>query len=70
MLKLLQLKVLKVGQWEKPCIGFTQKNLIKSSIQDCLLYILEAHGLCTTFLACSNNYVLASRSPSYTIQLS
>jgi len=36
---LLQLKDLRVSQWEEPCIGFTQENSIESSVQDSLPYI-------------------------------
>jgi len=35
----LQLKDLRVGQWEEPCIGLTQENSIESSVQDSLPYI-------------------------------
>jgi len=39
-----------------------------SSVQDCLLYILEAPGLCATSLAYPNDYVLALRfSPIFHI---
>ena len=31
-----------VGQEKEPCIGFTQENLIESSVQDCLLSKLIA----------------------------
>ena len=43
---LLQLKNLRVGQWEEPCIGFTQENSIENSVQDSLPYIPWTHGLC------------------------
>ena len=43
---LLQTQVLRVGQVNEPCIGLTQENLIESSIQDSLPYILKPHGLC------------------------
>ena len=43
---MLQLKDLRDGQEEKPCIGFTQENSIENSVQDCLPYILKPHGLC------------------------
>jgi len=33
---MLQLKDLRVGQWEEPCIGLTQENSIESSVQDSL----------------------------------
>ena len=36
----LQLKDLRVGQWEEPCIGLTQENSIENSVQDSLPYIL------------------------------
>ena len=36
---LLQLKDLRIGQWEEPYIGLTQENLIESSVQDSLPYI-------------------------------
>jgi len=44
--KVLQLKDLRVGQWEEPCIGLTQENSIESSVQDSLSYIPRTHGLC------------------------
>ena len=47
---LLQLKDLSVGQWEEPCIGFTQENLIENSVQDGLPYIQIPNGLCELFL--------------------
>jgi len=31
-LKLLQIKDLRIGQWKKPCIGFTQENSIENSV--------------------------------------
>ena len=31
MVCMLQLKDLRVGQWEEPCIGLTQENSIESS---------------------------------------
>jgi len=37
---------LRVDQKKESCIGFTQENLIKSSVQDCLPYIPRTHGLC------------------------
>ena len=43
---LLQLKDLRVGQWEEPCIGLTQENSIESSVQDSLPYIPWTHGPC------------------------
>ena len=43
---LLQLKDLRVGQWEEPCIGLTQENLIENSVQDSLPYIPWTHGSC------------------------
>ena len=36
---------------------------MKSSVQDCLFYILKAPGLCATSLAYPNNYVLALKPP-------
>ena len=47
---LLQLKDLSVGQWEEPCIGFTQENLIENSVQNCLPYIQIPNGPCELFL--------------------
>ena len=35
----LQLKDLRVGQQEEPCIMLIQENSIEKSIQDCLPYI-------------------------------
>ena len=43
---MLQLKDLRVGQWEEPCIGLTQENSIENSIQDSLPYIPWTHGPC------------------------
>ena len=37
--KMLQTQVLRVGQVNKPCIGLTQENSVKSSIQASLPYI-------------------------------
>jgi len=48
---LLQLKDLSAGQWKEPCIGLTQENSIKNSVQDCLSYILVPNGPCKLFLA-------------------
>jgi len=42
----------RVGQEKEPCIEFIQENLIESSVQDCLPYILLVHCLCSTTLAC------------------
>ena len=50
MLGLLQLKDLRVGQWEEPCIGLAQENSIESSVQDSLPYIQIPNGLCKLFL--------------------
>ena len=36
---MLQLKDLRVGQWEELCIGFTQENSIENSVQDSLPYV-------------------------------
>ena len=60
---MLQSQDLRVGQEKKPYIEFIQEKSIESSTQNCLLYILEAHGLCTTYLTYPNNHVLALRSP-------
>jgi len=43
---MLQLKDLRVGQWEEPCIGLTQENSIDNSVQDSLPYIPWTHGPC------------------------
>jgi len=51
LLYMLQIKDLRVDQWEEPCIGLTQENLIENSIQDCLFYILILNGPCKLFLA-------------------
>ena len=32
-------------------LGLTQENSIKNSLQDCLPFILKAHGLCYILLA-------------------
>jgi len=42
---LLQTQVLRVEQVNEPCIRLTQENLIENSVQDCLPYILQPHGL-------------------------
>ena len=47
---LLQLKDLRIGQWEEPCIGLTQENSIENSVQDGLPYIQIPNGLCKLFL--------------------
>ena len=47
---MLQLKNLRVGQWEEPCIGLTQENLIENSVQNGLPYIQIPNGLCELFL--------------------
>jgi len=46
----LQLKDLRVGRWEEPCIGLTQENLIENSVQDGLPYIQIPNGLYELFL--------------------
>ena len=43
---MLQLKDLRMGQWEEPYIGLTQENSIGNSVQDSLPYIPWTHGLC------------------------
>jgi len=48
---MLQLKDLRVGQKEEPCIGITQGNLIENFVQDCLSYILISNSLCKLLLA-------------------
>ena len=45
---MLQSQDLRVDQEKKPCIEFTQENLIESFIQDCLPYIPQTNGLYTT----------------------
>jgi len=55
---LLQLKDLRVGQEEEPCIGFTQENSIESSIQDCLPYILKALVHANDKYSCPNAHAL------------
>ena len=47
----LWLQDLRVNQVKEPCIGLTQENSIKNSVQDCLSYILIVHGTCSTTLA-------------------
>ena len=47
---MLQLKDLRVGQWEEPYIGLIQKNSIESSVQDNLPYIQIPNSLCKLFL--------------------
>ena len=51
---MLQSQDLRVGQEKEPCIRFIQGNSIESSVQNYLPYILLAHGLCPTTLACTN----------------
>jgi len=46
MISMLQLKDLRVGQWEEPCIRLTQENSIENSVQDSLPYIPWTHGPC------------------------
>jgi len=46
---LLQAQDLRVGQANESCIELTQENSIENSTQDCLLYISQTTGLCTTF---------------------
>ena len=48
---MLQTQDLRVGQPDESCIGLTQENLMENSVQDCLPYILKAHGLCSATLA-------------------
>ena len=43
---MLQLRNLSVGLEEEPCIGFTQENLIESSVQDSLPYIPWTYSPC------------------------
>jgi len=50
---MLQLKDLRVGRWEEPCIGLTQENSIENSVQDGLPYIQIPNGLCEPFLTYS-----------------
>ena len=50
---MLQTQDLRVDQEKEPCIGFTQENSIESSIQECLSFILKAHGLHYVLLAYS-----------------
>ena len=50
---MLQTQDLKVGQANESYIGLTQENLIENSIQDCLPYILNYHGLCYYFFSLS-----------------
>jgi len=45
-LLMLQLKDLRVGQWEESCIRLTQENSIESSVQDSLPYIPGTYGPC------------------------
>jgi len=47
---MLQSQDLRVGQEKKPCMGFTQENLIENLVQNYLPYILKAHSLCPTIL--------------------
>jgi len=48
---MLQTQDLRVGQANEPCIRLTQENSIEDSVQDCLPYIPQTTGLCTTTLA-------------------
>ena len=43
---MLQFQNPRVDQEKKPCIGFTQENLIENSVLDCLPYILNPYSLC------------------------
>ena len=49
----LQLKDLRIGQWKEPCIGLTQENSIKNSVQDGLSYIQIPDSLRKLFLTYS-----------------
>ena len=48
---MLQTQNLSVGYKKESCIGFTQENLIKNFVQDCLSYILKPDGLCELLIA-------------------
>jgi len=48
------------GQGAEPCIKFTQENLIRSSVHDCLPFILTILVCATTFLAYSKDYMPTS----------
>ena len=50
---ILQLKDLRIGQWKEPCIGLTQENSIKNSVQDGLSYIQIPDSLRKLFLTYS-----------------
>ena len=43
---LLQIISLRVDKWEEPCIGLTQENLIKNSVQDLSTLYTKVSGLC------------------------
>ena len=47
---MLQLKDLRVGQWEESYIGLTQEDLIENFVQDGLPYVQIPNGLCELFL--------------------
>ena len=44
-------KILELISEQNLVLELTQENLIENSLQDCLPYILKAHGLCSTTLA-------------------
>ena len=46
-----KLKLLELDKRKNLVLGLIQENLIESSIQDCLPYILIPNGLCKLFLA-------------------
>ena len=48
-IEVLQTQNLRVGQVNEPCIELIQENLIENSVQYCLPYILNYHGLCYYF---------------------
>jgi len=47
---MLQLKDLRVGQWEEPCIRLTQENSIEFLVQSSLPYILVSM-VCANYCA-------------------
>ena len=52
-IEMLQTQELSVGQEEESCIRLTQENSIENSVQDCLPYILNYHGLCYYYFSLS-----------------
>ena len=64
---MLQTQDLRTGQVNEPCIGLTQENSIKNSVQDCLSYILNINGSYFTTLAYSKQLYICFKANIYSI---